>query len=145
MHKHYCRRNRKLITTRTLMHLLSPFWPSAKPPQHLVSCNSLDARSEPSPFSPVSHPIEVRPGSFLCGLGLLHLPHMQIFQPGDGLQRLRFCKGCICLAFQFSGLLHGLWHGLSCDLCRLCIPGQLPGGPLQSLDFVSRRGHVHGI
>ena len=48
IHKHYCRRNRKLISTRTLMHLLSPFGPSAKPPQHLVSCNSLDARSEPS-------------------------------------------------------------------------------------------------
>jgi hypothetical protein len=88
------------------MFLLSSSLPSAWPSQHQSSHSSEMAISRFPAFSPGSHPVLIIPSTLLCGLDLLHLPDMQIFQPKDKIyhDRLLLISKMVMWHFQTQSL-----------------------------------------
>ena len=54
---------------------------------HLLAAPQVDISDLPT-FSPGGHPIEIALSPFLGALALLHLPEIDVFQPGSSLEVL---------------------------------------------------------
>ena len=74
---------------------------------HLPAAPQVDIPDLPA-FSPGGHPVNIGLAPFLCGLLLLHLPEIDVFQPGSSLQGPRFGLQLIGLGFLALGPLS--WH-----------------------------------
>ncbi|MHB8120340.1 MAG: hypothetical protein ACYDHX_16740 [Methanothrix sp.] len=71
--------------------------------------------------SPGCHPVAIGSAAFLCGPGLLQLPHVQVLKPGPELESLGLRQGRICPFLQPLG--HPANRGCSGGLLQgLCIP-----------------------